>query len=133
MIGFRAVKWEQLVKLGCGLADVVEDTWYGTPALKVRGKGFVRLKEDGKSVVFMVDSIEQQELLIAAQPELYFITDHYRGYAAVLAHLSKLRAPEARRRLAEAWFKKADGIQRAGRADVSPKRGRVRARTARKK
>ena len=45
--------WEQLCKLGRGLPDVAEGIWFRTPALKVRGKAFARLKEDGKTVVFL--------------------------------------------------------------------------------
>lgn len=101
------MNWEQLCKLGLTLPEVVEDIWYRTPALKVRGKAFVRLKEDGESVVFLLESVDEQELLIEAQPDIYFITDHYRGYPAVLARLSALRAPECRMRLERAWRVKA--------------------------
>src|SRR5688500_585735 len=80
--------WKQLSALGCKLPEVEEGIWFRTPALKVRGKSFVRLKEDGKSVVFLLDSVDEQEFLIQARPDLYFITDHYRGYPAVLARLS---------------------------------------------
>jgi hypothetical protein len=102
-----AMKWEQLCEIGRNLPDVVEDIWYRTPALKVRGKSFVRLKEDGESVVFLVESVDEQEFLIEAQPDIYFITDHYRGYPAVLARLAALRAPECRLRLERAWRLKA--------------------------
>lgn len=101
------MKWEQVVKLGKELPEVVEGVWYRTPALKVRGKAFVRLKEDGDSVVFLLESVDEQEALIEAKPELYFITDHYRGWPAVLARLSKLRAGECRYRLEQAWRMKA--------------------------
>jgi hypothetical protein len=99
--------WAQLCKLGRELPEVVEDIWYRTPALKVRGKGFVRLKEDGKSVLFLLDSVDEQEALIEIQPQIYFITDHYRGYPSVLARLSALRVPECRMRLERAWRIKA--------------------------
>ena len=56
------MRWEQLSKLGCELPEVVEDVWFRTPALKVRGKSFVRLKEDGESVVFLVESVDEQLL-----------------------------------------------------------------------
>jgi len=101
------MNWQQLCKLGLDLPEVVEDTWYRTPALKVRGKGFVRLKEDGESVVFLLDDVDDQELLIADRPEIYHITAHYLGYPAVLARLSKLRVQECRIRLAQAWRQKA--------------------------
>ena|ERR687887_2837545 len=99
--------WGQLSRLGRELPEVVEGTWFRTPALKVRGKSFVRLKEDGKSVVFLLESVDEQEILIKAQPRLYFITDHYVGWPAVLARLASLRVPECRLRLERAWRLKA--------------------------
>jgi hypothetical protein len=101
------VRWPKLVQLGCALPEVEESTWFRTPALKVRGKGLCRLREDGETVVFMLESVDEQEVLVAAKPSLYFITDHYRGYAAVLAQLRKLRVGDARERLRAAWHAKA--------------------------
>src|SRR4030095_3331376 len=101
------MNWEQLCELGRELPDVTVDHWYGTPGLKVRTKGFVRLKEDGQTVVFMLDSVDEQQFLIQAQSDIYFITDHYRGYPAVLARLSALDEDEARLRLEEGWRIKA--------------------------
>lgn len=99
--------WRQLCKLGRALPEVVEGIWYRTPALKVRGKSFCRLKEDGTSVVFLLEDVGEQEMLIEAAPQLYFITDHYRGWPAVLAHLAKLPVAECRIRLEVGWRLKA--------------------------
>jgi hypothetical protein len=99
--------WAQLCQLGGALPEVALGTSYRTPALKVRNKLLARLKEDGKDVVFVLDSVDEQEGLIEAQPDLYYITDHYRGYPAVLARLAALRVPEARLRLERAWRLKA--------------------------
>lgn len=101
------MKWQKLAELGLELPETVEDIWYRTPALKVRGKAFVRLKEDGESVVFLLESVDEQEMLIQVHPELYYITDHYRNWPAVLARLKVLRVPEARLRLERAWRLKA--------------------------
>ncbi|HWM84854.1 MAG TPA: MmcQ/YjbR family DNA-binding protein [Kofleriaceae bacterium] len=101
------MKWEHLCKLGLELPEVAESIWFRTPALKVRGKAFVRLKENGKDVVFMTENVDEQEYLIEAQPDIYFITDHYRGWPAVLARLARLRVPECRLRLERAWRVKA--------------------------
>jgi hypothetical protein len=101
------VKWAQLCKLGRALPDVVEDIWYRTPALKVRGKAFVRLKEDGKDVVFILEDVEEQAVLCENLPAIYYITDHYRGYPAVLARLAKLTTAECKLRLERAWRMKA--------------------------
>jgi hypothetical protein len=97
------LKWETLCKLGRELPEVCECLWYRTQALSVRGRGFVRLKEDGRSVVFRLGSPDEQEFLTRTKPNIYFITDHYRGYAAVLARLSALPHSECRARLETAW------------------------------
>lgn len=103
---YAPVNWEQVAKLAGELPEVTESTWFGTPSLKVRGKGFVRLKDED-TVVFMLDSVDDQEFLMKVEPDIYFITDHYRGWPAVLARLSAMRTPGARVRLEAAWRVKA--------------------------
>jgi len=63
----------------------------------------VRLKEDAKSVVFRLESLDEQDFLTSARSELYFVTDHYRGYRAILARLQLLGVTECRARLETAW------------------------------
>jgi hypothetical protein len=101
------MKWERFCELGDELPEVTRTTWYGMPSLAVRGKSFTRLKEDGASVVFLLDDVEEQQLLIAARPDVYFITDHYRGHPSVLSRLTKLPVAECRLRLAQSWRRKA--------------------------
>jgi hypothetical protein len=110
------VTWKQVCKLARALPDVVEERWYGTPGLKVKGKGFARLKEDGASVMFRVESVDEQEFLIESRPRIYFITDHYRGHAGILARLSALTTVECRQRLETAWGTQAPAKLIAGRA-----------------
>jgi len=55
----------------------------------------------------MTESVDEQAFLVASRPKIYFITDHYRGYPAVLARLAALRTGEARARLDTAWRRKA--------------------------
>jgi hypothetical protein len=99
--------WKELCELGRRLPEVSEGTWFRTPSLEVRGKSFVRLKEDESSVVFLTDSVDEQQFLIRSRPRIYFITPHYGGYPAVLARLSTLTISEARLRLEVAWRMRA--------------------------
>lgn len=85
------MKWADVVRLGLELPSVEESRWYGTPALKVGGKGFVRLKEDGETIVLGVETVDAKQFLISALPDVYFITPHYEGYPAVLVRLKALR------------------------------------------
>jgi hypothetical protein len=120
-----AMTWKQVCRLARRLPEVREGTWFRTPSLEVRGKSFVRLKEDGQTVVFLLENVDEQELLILAKPEVFFITEHYRGWPAVLARLSTLDPAECRIRLGRAWRKKAPkGLvtKRVGKATVTPRR-----------
>ena len=101
------MKWDRLRELAKELPGVVDSTSYGTAAIKVGKKLMARLKEDGASVVFILESVDEQIGLCDANPELYFITDHYRDYALVLARLAKLTVGEARVRLERAWLVQA--------------------------
>jgi hypothetical protein len=117
------MNWQQLVKLGLELPEVAEDLWYRTPALKVRGKGFCRLKENGEDVVFFTEHVDESRFLCASQPDIYFITDHYEGLPLVLARLGRLKISEARLRLHCAWQVKApkplrERVQHAANADA---------------
>jgi hypothetical protein len=80
-------------KIGLALPGVEESTAYGSPALKVRGKLLAcvpahRSAEPG-SLVVRVGFDDRAELL-AADPDVYYVTDHYLGYSAVLVRLSRV-------------------------------------------
>ena len=101
------MQWKQVARLGRALPEVAEGIWYRTPSLEVRGKSFVRLKEDGENVVFLLESVDEQEALCESMGDVYWITDHYRGYPAVMARLAALTEAECRVRLERAWRLKA--------------------------
>ncbi len=87
--------YDAVRKLGLALPNVAEGTSYGTPALKVKGKLFVRLRPDLDAIVISA-SFEQREELMAGDPEKYFITDHYRDYPWMLVLLTKVKPDEMR-------------------------------------
>jgi hypothetical protein len=88
-----------------GLPEVTRSTNNRTPALKVRDKSFVRLK-DAQTLVLLCPS-EQKALLMEISPEIYFETDHYVGYPAVLIRLDAIDDEELSLRLEDAWRFKA--------------------------
>lgn len=90
---YPPVTYETVRRLALSFTNVEEGSSYGTPALKVKKKMFVRLKEDGETIVLKT-TFEEREELIAADPETYFITDHYLNYEYVLVNLKKVK-PDA--------------------------------------
>jgi hypothetical protein len=84
------VTYDTVRRLGLKLPGVKESTSYGTPALKVNGKLFVRLHQDLDKIVVKMP-FDRREEMMAADPETYFITDHYRDYPWILVSLAKVR------------------------------------------
>ena len=87
------INFDTVRKIGLALSGVEESTAYGAPALKIRGKLLVclptyRSAEPG-SLVVRVGFDDRAELLAAA-PDVYYVTDHYVGSSAVLVRLSRV-------------------------------------------
>lgn len=95
----------RVLKALAGLPEISEGTYYGYPAFKVGKKFLCRLKDDATLVVTC--PLEENEMLMAAAPTIYFETDHYRGWPAVLVRLDVIDDTELRHRLRKAWLSQA--------------------------
>ena len=80
---------------------VEEGRSYGTCALKVKGKLLVRMREP--DVLVLCCEIDEKEFLMMAAPEIYFETDHYKGWPAVLVRLSEIEPEELKERIEKTW------------------------------
>src|ERR1700723_525366 len=89
--------FEAVRRIALALEKVEEGTSYGTPAFKAGGELFVRMHQDGESLVVRTD-FEQREELMASDPETYYITDHYLNFEWILIRLSPVH-PDALRDL----------------------------------
>jgi len=85
----RKLPLSTIRRVALSFPGIEEGTSYGTPAFKLKKKLLVRLHQDGKSLVLKVGDATRDHLL-QADPDTFFITDHYRGYPYVLAHLDRL-------------------------------------------
>lgn len=95
--------WQDVVTIGARLPEVEESTWFRTPCLRVRKKSFCRLKEDGETLVVRVLDLEDKEALLRGDPDVFFTTPHYEGYAYVLARLDRVGAAQLGELLEDAW------------------------------
>jgi hypothetical protein len=102
MAGKRASKEAMVRRLALALPDVDEAPSYGTPGFRRKGKLFARLHQDGESLVVRADA-EERDALIDAEPGVFFVTDHYRGYPWVLVRLTAASEPLLKEVLANAW------------------------------
>lgn len=97
--------FDKLRKAADGLADVVEGTSYGTPSLHVRKKFLCRVK-DADTIAVMC-ALEEKEMLMEADPQLYFETAHYKGWPVVLVRIHEIPLDQLKARLTRAWLMQA--------------------------
>ena len=96
-----ALTFKDVRKIALSLKNVEESTSYGTAAFKVDGKLLARLREDGESLV-VGTTFEEREEMMAAEPDTYYITEHYRNYPWVLVRLSRANSDVLRDLLSRA-------------------------------
>jgi len=101
-----SVTFSTVRKLALALPDVEESTAYGAPAFKLRGRLMActatnKAAEPGTLVV-CIDFADRDEL-VAAEPDVYYLKDHYVDYACVLVRLSRIH-PDALRDLLQAGW-----------------------------
>jgi hypothetical protein len=89
--------------MALALPGVVESTSYGTPAFKVGKKTFIRLHQDGKSLVIVHISMDEREMLMERDPQAFYITDHYRGWPAMLVGLAHVRVDALQPLVEQSW------------------------------
>ena len=89
-------------RLALAFPGVEEGQSYGTPGFRVRGKFLARLWEDGKTLVVKCGD-DERDFRMKADPETFFITDHYRGYPTVLVRLGSVTTTDLRDVLEQAW------------------------------
>ena len=98
--------WKTVTELGGRLPEVEQGTSYGTPALKVRGKMFARLREDENTLVVWTDFMER-EALTQGDPETFLVTPHYEEWPLVLVGLARVDERELEELLIESWRERA--------------------------
>ncbi|ANY06836.1 MmcQ/YjbR family DNA-binding protein [Pseudonocardia sp. HH130630-07] len=99
--------WDDVVGIGSGLPEVEESTWYRTPSLKVRGKGFVRLRTESDDLLVVMCSLEEKEALLASGDPAFSTTAHYDGHGSILVDLERVDPQQLAELVEEAWRRKA--------------------------
>ena len=87
------VTFDTVKKIGLALPGVEEGTMYGSPALELRGNLLACIPMDRStepdSVAVRINKDDRADL-IAEAPDVYYMTDHFAGYDAVLVRLARV-------------------------------------------
>lgn len=96
---------DELSAIALSFPGAETGTTHGWPSFKAAGKFFTRIRAEDDSVVVYIDSEDQRDMLMEAEPETFHITDHYRGYPIVLARLATVDPAWLRAALEKRWLK----------------------------
>ena len=114
----KPVTFDVVLETGRALPDVEVSTSWGAPALKVRGRMFacraINKSAEPDSLVVLID-FEQRDAMIAADPDTYYLTDHYVGYPCVLARVARLHPDALHDLLLTGWRYVTSRRRRPGR------------------
>jgi hypothetical protein len=113
--------WDDVRRIALALPESSERPAYGNTAWRVRDKIFVwerplRPKEvsdlgenapSGPILAVRVDDGGVKKALLEDDPETFFTTPHFDGYAAILIRLNRISIEELNELIVEAWLCRA--------------------------
>ena len=89
----RPVAFDAVREIGLALPNVPEVQAFGMPALRVHGKLLAcvpsHCSAEPGSLVVRVD-FDDRAALLAENPDIYYLTEHYEGFTGVLVRLSRI-------------------------------------------
>ena len=77
-------------KIALALPGAVETLWFNKPAVFIHDQFLTKVHDKEEAMVLRVGSMEMRDMMLEAEPKLFYITDHYRSFPFVLARLSAL-------------------------------------------
>lgn len=77
-------------KIALSLPGATETLWFKKPAVFIHGQFLTKVHDKEEAMVLRVGSMEMRDMMLEAEPSLFYITDHYRSFPFVLARLSAL-------------------------------------------
>jgi hypothetical protein len=99
------VDFDAALKIGASLPGVTASSDARGIALKLKGQlvacTAINPSADPNSLMVCID-FPARDVLLEQQPDVYYITSHYRGYASVLVRLARVGRSELRNLLEQA-------------------------------
>ncbi|HTQ13099.1 MAG TPA: MmcQ/YjbR family DNA-binding protein [Rhizomicrobium sp.] len=103
MKGKRGITAADVKKIALSFPLAEARLSYGKPAFLVGKKFFTRVRAEDGSIVLIVDSIDQRDMMLEMDPRTYFITEHYRNYPSILVRMDRISGDELRAMLERRW------------------------------
>lgn len=102
------MNFEEIRQMALAFPGVEEHLVFGGPTLKV-GKRFLACiaKIDPDTLCIKVPDRAEREYLLATKPEVYYLTEHYANFEALLVRMPLVEPEELHGLFEQAWLKYA--------------------------
>ena len=99
----RMPTWKDVTTIALALPKTEVSMWYGTPGVKVAGKGFLRYRTESDGGVVVLCDHDKKAALLASGDPAYYTTPHYDGFGSILVNLAKVKRADLVDLITEAW------------------------------
>lgn len=99
--------YARYLRIALKLPSTEESISYGTPSVKVAGKILSRLRTEAEGALAIHCDFLDREMLLQADPDVFFLTDHYKNYPMILVRLEKISAKALPDLVERAWRMRA--------------------------
>lgn len=93
---------EAVRKVALALPDIEEHTLHGAPSFKLRGKLLacpaIHRSAEPDTLAVRIDQ-DQRERWIAAEPRIYYVTEHYVNHPMLLVRMAQMNRKSLKRLL----------------------------------
>jgi hypothetical protein len=120
--------WDDVRELALALPDVEEGTAWRKLAFRVRGKFFAGESTHEPGALVLRCDRDEQDFMVAAQPDVYWETPHYAGTGYVLVRVESIERDELAGRLEDSWALATRSRARRGRPAAGAERRPARSR-----
>lgn len=80
----------------------------GRPSWRTKRRMFTWVRDDPEALVIWVDSTDERNALVAAEPDTFFTTSHYDNHPVLLVHLDRIDREEAAELITDSYRHRAE-------------------------
>jgi len=77
-------------KIMLAIPGTDERLWFNKPSVFIHDRFLSKVHDKEDAVAMQVGSMEMRDMMLEAEPKLFYITEHYRNFPFVLIRLSAL-------------------------------------------
>lgn len=110
-------------RIALALPGAVERPWFNQPSVFIHDQFLTKVHSKEDAMLLRIGSMEMRDMMLEAEPKLFYITDHYKNFPFVLARLSALDKKTLKEML----------VGRAAQLAASPPKRKAKKKAAAKK